>query len=92
MSKIEEPLEKGWLKTVLRDVKNSPKPMTKREQKRLLLAEETCRALRTTISKQAYLRTEADWGMVMDYLIAWMNIAPKRFDPPTYKLRKRIMG
>lgn len=62
--------------------------MTKREARRLVLAEDTCRAFRTVIGTPNYRQTPEQWALVVRYLSAWMNIGPRKYDPPTARIRK----
>lgn len=49
--------------------------MSKREKRRLEAAEQVCRAVRKALS---YHATSAPyWGMVLDWLLVWIDNAPK---------------
>jgi hypothetical protein len=64
--------------------------MSKRRLKAIEAAEETCRAFRTVITKRVVDQTQADWDVVMDWLLVWMDHSPKsKYNKPKELKRKR---
>jgi hypothetical protein len=65
--------------------------VTARERRRLELAEDTCRALRQAVTTPYFddAAKQRRWKQTIDYLNAWMNIGPRKYELPTTRIRPR---